>query len=45
MLDRIIVFSLAAHALQAAILYLDTRGWLSSPRWRAARLCRRHEQN
>jgi len=28
MLDRLIVFSLAAHALQAAILYLDTRGWL-----------------
>ena len=29
MLDHLIVFSLIAHALQAAILYLDTRGWLS----------------
>jgi hypothetical protein len=29
MLDHLIVFNLIAHALQAAILYLDTRGWLS----------------
>jgi hypothetical protein len=40
MLDRLILFSLAAHALQAGILYLDTRGWLSSPRWRSIRFCR-----
>ena len=31
MLDRIIVFSLAAHALQAAILYLDTAAGSARP--------------
>jgi hypothetical protein len=42
MLDRLILFSLAAHAVQAGILYLDTRGWLGSLRWRSIRFCRRH---
>jgi hypothetical protein len=27
MLDRLIAFSLLAHAVQAAILVADTRGW------------------
>ncbi len=27
MLDRLILFSLAAHGLQATILLLDTRNW------------------
>jgi hypothetical protein len=27
MLDRLVVFSLLAHAVQAAILFVDTRGW------------------
>ena len=29
MLDRLIAFSLLAHAVQAAILVADTKGWLS----------------
>jgi hypothetical protein len=28
MLDRLIAFCLIAHAVQAAILVADTRGWL-----------------
>jgi hypothetical protein len=39
MLDRLIAFSLLAHAVQAAILVADTRGWLDGcpalGRWRA----------
>jgi hypothetical protein len=46
MLDRLIAFSLLAHAVQAAILVADTRGWLDGAgrpalgRWRV-RLVRR----
>ena len=29
-LDRLIVFSLAAHTIQAAVLFLDTTGWLGA---------------
>jgi hypothetical protein len=29
MLDRLIAFCLLAHAVQAAILVADTKGWLS----------------
>jgi hypothetical protein len=42
MIDRLILFSLAAHAVQAGILFLDTRGWLGALRWRSIRFCRRH---
>jgi hypothetical protein len=45
MLDRLILFSLAAHAVQAGILFLDTSGWLGSLRWRSTRFCRRHGPN
>ena len=38
MLDRLIAFCLLAHAVQAAILVADTKGWLSgdwlSGNWR-----------
>jgi len=32
MLDRLIAFCLLAHAVQAAILVADTKGWLSGGR-------------
>jgi hypothetical protein len=51
MLDRLILFSLAAHGLQAIILLLDTRNWRDGSecgmraRWRGllARLGDRNE--
>ena len=38
MLDRLIAFSLLAHAVQAAILVADTKGWLSGG-WRDGAAC------
>ena len=43
MLDRLIAFCLLAHAVQAAILVADTKGWLSggwlSGGWRDSAAC------
>jgi len=38
MLDRLIAFCLLAHAVQAAILVADTKGWLSVS-WRDVAAC------
>jgi hypothetical protein len=40
--DMMAYLAMMAVRILAGILYLDTRGWLGSLRWRSIRFCRRH---